>query len=283
VEGGASDVPLYDQHLHSRHSIDCRTEPRANVEAAIARGLAGLTFTEHFDTHPLDFPRCVFHYADYSAAIDRLRDEFGGRIFIGKGIEVCYQPQRMDFILNFLERHSFDLVMVSVHYFSGLPVHEKENWEGIDPVCGTRQYLEDLLEAVRFVAKLHASRGRVFDVLGHLDLVKRYTLRYYGSYDVTPCADLIDEILRTCLAADLTPEINTSSLRQGLDEPMPNAAAVRRYAELGGTAVSIGSDSHRAEDIGAGFDVAEQMVMSAGLQGLAVFKDRRRSLVRFVT
>lgn len=272
-------MPLYDQHLHSWHSIDCRTEPRANVEAALARGLAGLTFTEHFDTHPLDFPRCVFHYSDYSASIDRLRDEFGGRIFIGKGIEVCYQPQRMDYILNFLERHEFDLVILSVHYFSGLPVHERENWSGFDPASGTRQYLEDLLAAVRFIAKLHASHGRVFDVLGHLDLVKRYTLRYFGSYDVSQEAALIDEILRSCIDADLTPEINTSSLRQGLSETMPNTATIRRYAELGGNAVSFGSDSHKAEDIGAGFDVATSMLRDAGLQGLAYFKNRRRMVV----
>ena len=271
-------MPLYDQHLHSRHSCDCKTEPRANVESAIAKGLAGLTFTEHFDTHPLDFPRCVFDYADYSAAISRLREEFGSQIFIGKGIEICYQPQRMDFILNFLDKHPFDMVILSVHYFSGVPVHHKENWEGIDARAGTRQYFEDVLAAVRFVESLHAKRGRVFDVLGHLDVVKRYTLRYFGGYDVSPNADLIDDILRTCLAADLTPEINTSSLRQGLSETMPNAATIRRYADLGGKAISFGSDSHRAEDIASGFDTATTMLRDAGLEGLAVFKDRQRNI-----
>jgi len=273
-------MALYDQHLHSRHSCDCRTEPRANVESAIARGLAGLTFTEHFDTHPLDFPRCVFDYADYSASIERVRGEFGSRIFIGKGIEVCYQPHKMDFILNFLDKHKFDLVIFSLHYFSGVPVHHKENWEGIDAAAGTRQYLTDLLTAIRVVESLHVKHGRVFDVLGHLDVVKRYTLRHHGSYDVSPFADLIDEILRTCLAADLTPEINTSSLRQGLSETMPNAATLRRYAELGGKAISFGSDSHSADTIGAGFDVATRMLHDAGLQGLAIFRDRQRSIMK---
>jgi histidinol-phosphatase (PHP family) len=271
-------LPLYDQHLHSRHSCDCKTDPRANVESAIAKGLAGLTFTEHFDTHPLDFPRCVFDYTDYSATIDRLREEFGSAIFIGKGIEICYQPQRMDFILNFLDKHTFDMVMLSVHYFSGVPVHVKENWEGIAAAAGTGQYLEDVLAAIRFVEKLHAKRGRVFDVLGHLDLVKRYALRYYGSYDVSPFADLIDDILRTCIAADLTPEINTSSLRQGLSETMPNSATICRYAELDGKAISFGSDSHRADDIAAGFDTATTMLRNAGLEGLAVFKNRLRTI-----
>jgi histidinol-phosphatase (PHP family) len=115
-------------------------------------------------------------------------------------------------------------------------------------------------------------------VLGHLDVVKRYSLRYYGSYDVSPFADLIDDILRACLAADLTPEINTSSLRQGLSETMPNGQTIRRYAQLGGEAVSFGSDSHRAEDIAAGLDVVQTMLRDAGLQGLAVFKNRERTV-----
>lgn len=270
---------FHDQHLHSQHSFDCKTPPRANVESAIAKGLSGLTFTEHFDTHPLDWPRCVFDYADYSTAIERMRDEFGSKIFIGLGIEVCFQPQRLDFILRFLEKHTFDLVLVSQHYFAGAAVHLRENWEGFDAAAGTRQYLEDLLAAVTLIEKVHHTHGRVFDVLSHFDVVKRYSLRYRGSYDVSPYGTLIDEILSVCVAADLTPEINTSSLRQGLSETMPNAATVTRYAQLGGRAVSLGSDSHRADDLAAGFDLAAEMIRGAGLEGTAVFKARKCAIV----
>jgi hypothetical protein len=48
-----------------------------------------------------------------------LRDEFGARIHIGKGIEVCYQPERMDFILEFLAAHTFDVVLLSIHWAFG--------------------------------------------------------------------------------------------------------------------------------------------------------------------
>ncbi len=269
-------MKLHDQHLHSRHSFDCKTDPRANVESAIARGLAGLTFTEHFDTHPDDWDLCVFNDRDYSATISRLREEFSGAIFIGKGIEICYQPERMDFVLNFLDKHQFDLVMLSVHYFCGVPVHQRDRWEGVDAPTGTRRYLENVLSAARFCEELHRRRGRVFDVLGHLDMVKRYTQRFLGSYDVSPHEELIDHILSACLEAELTPEINTSSLRQGLDETMPNADAIKRYAALGGKAMSLGSDSHRAEDVGAGFDVACAMLRDAEIDAFATFRHRER-------
>ena len=103
---------LYDNHVHSNLSWDCDTEPRDNVLEAIHRGLAGLTFAEHFDTHPDEWEQCAYDDAAYSATIAALREEFGQQVFIGKGIEVCYQPDNMDFILDFLAGHQFDLVML---------------------------------------------------------------------------------------------------------------------------------------------------------------------------
>lgn len=268
---------IYDQHLHSYHSFDSRAVPQACVEAAIASGLSGLTFTEHFDTHPDDWSECLYDDARYSDTIDALRTQYGRRIFVGKGIEVCYQPDRIDFILDFLDRHTFDIVLLSVHYFDHGAIHRRENWTGLDAAQGTRLYLEHVLEAVRACETLHRARGRVFDVLGHLDLAKRYTRRFFESYDVSGCATLIDDILRTLLAADMVPEINTSTLRQGLDETMPGERTIRRYAELGGTMMTIGSDAHRPEDIAAGFDHAQAMLRRSGVDHIAVFRDRRRT------
>lgn len=151
-------MPLYDQHVHSCHSFDSAAAPAANVERAIARGLAGLTFAEHLDTHPDDWKTCIYDDEAYSATIKRLRSDFGDAIFIGKGIEVCYQPDRMDFILDFLERHEFDMVMLSVHYFGPRAVHNRQNWTDVDAVEGTRRYLESVLEAAPLRAAARDSR-----------------------------------------------------------------------------------------------------------------------------
>jgi histidinol-phosphatase (PHP family) len=42
-------------------------------------------------------------------------------------------------------------------------------------------------------------------------------------------------------------EINTSGLRQAAAETYPSPAIVARYRELGGGAVTVGSDAHRAD------------------------------------
>lgn len=270
-------MKLFDQHLHSKHSFDSDAEPADNVRRAIELGLAGLTFTEHYDTHADEIDDCLYNDDAYSETIDALRREFGKQIQIGKGIEVCYQPDNMPDIIDFLDRHRFDMVLLSVHWFFGQPIHAGFVWRGTDPVAVTRRYFEAVLDAVRFCERFHRDRPGVFQVLGHLDFVKRYSQRYTGGIYVSDHADLIDEILRTCLAADLIPEINTSTLRRGgLDDPMPGPAVVQRYAELGGTMMSIGSDSHSPRDIGADLDRAVDMLRDAGISKLAVFQNRTR-------
>ena len=272
-------MALYDQHLHTWHSADCEADPADNVRRAIELGLAGLTFTDHFDTHPRERPLCRYDYQAVARTVAELRHQFGHRLFIGHGIEVCYQPRQMPWVLDFLESRRFDVVVLSVHYMGERALHLRDQWDGLDVASATRAYLAMVLEAVRFAGELKAQGRRPFDILGHLDLVKRYTQRYFGTFDVRSHADLVEQILRGCLEADLLPEVNLSTLRQGLSEPTPADWAVRRYAELGGQMMSLGSDAHVPEHVGVGLAEAAAMLQRQGIGQLAVFKDRHRQQV----
>jgi len=197
--------------------------------------------------------------------------------FIGHGIEVCYQPEQMGKIFSYLDSHEFDLVLLSVHWFHGKALHERQYWTGLDTAAATREYLEAVLEAAQFVLDLKRQGRRPFDVLGHLDLVKRYTMRYFDTFDIRPCQDLVDQILRTCIEADLVPEVNLSTLRQSLPEPSPAEWVVARYVKLGGRAMTLGSDAHRPEQVGMGVAEAAEMLKHQGVESLAVFRGRQRT------
>ena len=266
---------LYDQHLHSKHSFDSEAEPAEMCRQALAQGLAGVTFTEHFDTHPTEWPGCRLDYRRLVEEHAALQAEFGDRLHVGLGLEVCYQPDNMGFILDFLDRCDFDLVILSVHWFEGRAVHFKESWQGRDLEQGTRDYLETVLSAARFCADLARQGRRPFQVLGHLDFAKRYTYIWFQQNLADRCADTVGEILRTCLEAELIPEINTSPFRRGLNEAMPAAWAVQRYKELGGACMTVGSDAHRPHEVGQNLPLATGMISEAGLEGLAVFQKGR--------
>jgi len=267
---------MHDQHLHSWHSFDSEADPVGNVRQAIELGLSGMTFTEHFDTHPTEWPNCRYDYDRIAATIADLRERFGDRIFIGNGIEICYQPEQMDWILSYLEVHKFDVVLLSVHWFGGRALHVRDHWSGLEVNSATGAYLESVLKAARFAGELNRQGRRPFDILGHLDLVKRYTQRYFGTFEVRSHRDLVDEILGTCIDAELVPEVNLSTLRQSLPEPTPAEWIVRRYAELGGEAMSLGSDAHESEHVGLGLVGAASMLKDNGIRRVALFRDRQR-------
>lgn len=267
-------MSLFDQHLHSHNSTDSDVAPGVAAAAALRAGLAGLTFTDHFDTHPTEWPLCRYNYDKLHDDILALRKQYGDRIFIGHGIEVCYQPERMEFILDFLNSHEFDMVLLSVHWFRGRALHVREHWDGFDTRSGTQAYLETVLDAAKLAGKVARGGRRVFDVLGHIDLVKRYTQRYFNEFEVRPFEGIVDEILQTAIASDIIPEINASGFRQGLGEPFPAEWAIRRYAELGGRYMSTGSDAHVAKDIGAGLPEAAEVLKRNGIRAAAVFRSR---------
>jgi histidinol-phosphatase (PHP family) len=72
------------------------------------------------------------------------------------------------------------------------------------------------------------------------------------------------------------PEVNLSSLRQSLPEPMPAEWVVARYAELGGRTMALGSDAHRPEHIASHLSDGAAMLKRNGITHLAVFKGRQR-------
>jgi histidinol-phosphatase (PHP family) len=218
----------------------------------------------------------VYDDEPYTDALARCRHEFGDRIFIGKGIEIDYQRDNMPAIIDFLDSRQFDMVILSIHWSAGRPIHLRDVWNGRDPSAVTREYLESVLEAVRYCEDLHARRGRVFDVLGHLDFAKRYSDRFLGSVHVLDHMDVVNEILQTCLSADIVPEVNTSTLRGGIGEPMPGPEIIKRYAELGGKMMSLGSDAHKANQIASGLEEAAAMLQEAGISQAAVFQQRKR-------
>ena len=70
-------------------------------------------------------------------------------------------------------------------------------------------------------------------------------------------------------------EINTSGLRQPIGKTMPTDNYVRRYRELGGELLTLGSDSHFTAHVGANIDDGYAIAESCGFKYVTYFKDRK--------
>ncbi len=231
---------MYDFHMHTRVSFDAEETGLAMAQAALAAGLKEICFTDHLDYDPLEQMGCLaFDTAAYNAEYDQL--EVPG-LLIRRGMEFGLTPDNRDQFALDLQRRPFDFVLGSIHFVDDLDVYFQEWWAGKSVFQAERRYLEATLECIR----IHDQ----FDVLAHLTYVAK--TRSHPAPRPVPYREhqeIIDEILQTLAAKGKGLELNTS----GMDRCggfLPTADIFRRFKELGGQIVTIGSDAHQAVRVG---------------------------------
>ena len=234
-------------------------------QAAIARGLSEIAFTDHVDFGPVD-PQDYFRLDEYLAEIERCRAHYGDQLSIRAGVEMGEPhifPQETQ---DVLAAGDFDFILGSAHYAAGMqPAWKAPFFE---------QPLRQAYKAYfRQVVRLAAEGD--FDVLAHLDLVKRDAHKFGINYDgPEPYEDMIRTALRSIVKRGKGIEINTSPLHRGQAEPCPSLQILRWYREMGGQILTFGSDAHTANAVGACFDEAREMAQAAGFKRLARFEKR---------
>ena len=231
---------MYDFHLHSRISFDSTADPRDIVLAAESNGLREICFTDHYDfnTDPSVSPD-IFTLEQYAKEYDSLASD---SVLIRKGVEFGLTAWNREKLDDLISRRRFDFVIGSVHYVDGKDPYFPDFWEGISAEEAFEKYLSQTLECV----KIHDN----FDVLGHLNYVcksqhnpTRKPLRYN---DFT---DICDEIMKILANKGKGMEINTSGVDR-VGEFLPSLLFVKRFKELGGEIVTVGSDAHDSSRVG---------------------------------
>ena len=81
----------------------------------------------------------------------------------------------------------------------------------------------------------------------------------------------MEEIFRTIIPQGVGIECNTN---RG-NEPLPGEEILRLYRSLGGEIITLGSDAHRPEDIGAGHKEAQRMLRELGFTRFFYFRARK--------
>ncbi|MBQ4283818.1 MAG: histidinol phosphate phosphatase, partial [Lachnospira sp.] len=92
--------------------------------------------------------------------------------------------------------------------------------------------------------------------------------------------ELIDNILTSLITQGKGIEINTSSLTKGLHSTNPCSGIIRRYKELGGEIITIGSDAHCPANIASEFDKAKDILTDAGFKYYTHFIERTPHFIK---
>lgn len=262
---------LADYHIHSTHSGDCKAPMEDTIQTAISKGLKQICFTDHMDFdfpyQPFDDPTMFELNVDsYLYELLQLRDKYQDKIKICFGVELGLDASVLKKNLFFARSQEFDFIIGSSHLCHGKDPYYPPFYEGRSEEAAYREYFESILENIK---SFHN-----FDVYGHLDYVVRYGPNKDNNYSYAQYKDIIDTILIALIENEKGLEINTAGLNKGLKDLHPCTDILKRYRELGGEIVTIGSDSHSTDTIASHFDRAADALTACGFKYYCVFEKR---------
>ena len=258
---------MFDYHVHSTFSVDCKVPIEASCQAAIAAGVTEIAITDHVDHVPADPGFGYYRPDDYLRELDRVRHRFAGELTVLRGAEIDFNAGTAENVSTFVADYgeAYDFVIGSVHY--------APDGAMIFPDYFAERTLDDVFLPYLDQVQMAVETGW-FDTIGHLDLPKRYAPKTHRDYDPGMFRDRLLPIFDAMIARGVAFEINTSGLRQTPKASMPGPAIVRWYADRGGRLITTGTDSHAAQTVGAGLAKTLQMLPLCGIDAVASFRNR---------
>lgn len=268
-----------DFHTHTQFSADSNEPIKNMIEKSIELGLEYLCITDHMDYDYTPEPNGDIFEFDINKRfkeIERYRAEYGDKIKILDGIELGLQPYLSEKLRKLLDSHNFDFVIASSHVVDGIDPYYKKYWEGISVTEGIEKYFDSII--------LNLNEFSDFDAYGHID----YIIRYIPSdraraehFAYKTFGDIIDKVLLSIIKMDRAIEVNTGGYKYGLENPNPSLEIIKRYFELGGKFVTIGSDAHDKKSLAYEFKRVQNDLLLIGVKEYAVFEKRKPTIIRF--
>lgn len=269
---------IVDYHMHLRgpagpdgaeplvHTLDA---VERYVEAAAARGVDEIAFTEHVyyfrQTRdvwhiPYHLERCVH---DLDAYVDVVVEARRRGLPVRLGLEVDRVGERQERLTERLAPYPWDVLLGSVHEVRELPIDlEPGVWGELPVETVWREYFAALCEL--------AGSGHV-DVIAHPDLAKIYGRRPGAAV----VAELHERAAEELAAAGVAVEISTAGLRKPVGELYPDEQFLRALRERG-VPITIASDAHGSERVGESFERALELARRVGYETVSAFDGRRR-------
>ncbi len=260
---------LMDMHTHTDNSFDGNYPATLMCEQAIHKGIKTVAFTDHFDVDFYEAHNLEMRQVQSFFEVSKAREVFKDKLKVLVGIELGQPTYELELTEKSLAKFNYDFVIGSIHNLRNMPDFGDLNYGEMsdDEIYG-------LLEQY-FKEELLLAQWNKFDTLAHLT----YPLRYLAANnrrDITTerFSDIIDEIFKTLAQNGKALEINTSGLRQAIGKTMPTIDYVKRFRELGGEMITLGSDAHFTDHIGAGIADGFEIAAAAGFDRVFIFEKR---------
>ncbi len=261
-----------DMHVHSDNSPDGEHSAVLLCEYAEKAGLRAIAITDHCECNEYIEKGYNKSIRQSNFEATKAQSVFEGRLLVLRGIELGQPNQNSEAAKNVLSSCEFDFVLASLHNLVGM-----EDFYYLDYSDSKNDYRAVLDKY--FAELITIAEEYDFDSLAHLT----YPIRYFGidinDIDFKRYDAVTDKILTAVAERGKALEINTSGIRKGLGYLVPHDYYIKRFKELGGKYITIGSDAHTCHDVGSDIGVGLKAAFDCGFKEIALYQNREPVLI----
>ncbi len=267
---------LADCHVHSAFSDDCEITVEQMIDTAIAQGRKYFYITDHHDfDYPIMDDGVTFQLEQipYIQHMESLKQHYKDKIQLRIGLELGLMAHIKDKTEAYAKAYAYDFIIGSSHMVNGVDPYYPAYYADKSEYQAYEQYFLSILDNVKAYECFH--------VYGHLDYIMRYVPNQTKPYDPMEYYDIFKELLTIIVDKGKGLEVNTGSLYKGFEFPHPHETILKLYKQLGGEVVTIGSDAHKPQHLGFGFDRAEALLQKCGFTHYTLFDGGKPQQIKF--
>lgn len=261
---------IYDLHTHSIHSFDGNDSCDELCSEAIKNNAKGIAITDHCDIDGIK-EGCWEFEDKQMCDVNLCKEKYKEKLDVFSGVELGQGIYEKELSEKFLSKYDFDFVIGSIHNLEGMEDFYFLDYQKFDIDKLLTDYFNDILK----LAKWNKT-----DSLAHLTYPLRYIVaREHIGVDLSNYYHIIDEIFKTVIKNEKAIEINVSGLSMEMNDTLPNKELIKRYKELGGKYITIGSDTHYSIKICNKIDEGYKILKECGFEHITIFKKRKPILI----
>lgn len=254
---------IFDCHMHTEFSSDSKMK----IEDVIEKGNQlniGTIITEHMD---YNYPKKDLFKVDCSEFFNRYSKYRSDNLLLGIEIGLSHTIVDKNNIIS--NSYPFDFILGSIHSINDIDIFINSKNTTLSKQEYLSEYFEEMIKDI--------SEFDNFDSLSHIDYPCRYLKYADNEIYLSEFSGYLDKIFSILLKKNKVIEVNTRRL--GDEKAIKSLIPIyKRYKDLGGKYVTIGSDAHSKEGIGLHIDAAKYIIKEADLTPV-YFKERKMHII----
>ena len=255
---------MIDLHNHTSLCKHAKGSMEDYIKKATEKDIKFFGFSDHA---PMEFDyqyRMSFkQMPTYEKNVKKLKEKYKDKIEILLGYEVDFTP----FVDKRVLERKVDYLIGSVHFL--------DNWGFDNPEFIKEWDKRDIKDVYKeyFLKIEEMANSNLFDIVGHIDLVKVF------GYKIKNIKDIAKNAIKAIKKAKMSVEINTAGLRKPVKELYPSDELLEMILNEN-IDITLSSDAHSPEQVGYKINKVINKLKKLGINEFTIYKNRAKEKIK---